>query len=341
MRKCFLFLSIIIFMSLSSGCMIFPHEENLLAPDLLQPVEVGFITMEVEVGSIQNIINDSVIALSSEFHQLSFHNRAGYLEEFHVRTGQDVAYGDVLARLETDVIEMDIKRQNLTIELLQLSLAEVRAMPQRSRFSIRRAELELEMAQLALEVLKKEYERTTITSPIDGVVMYTSAYGIGDFIPARSLMVSVADPEQIQFQYNGPRVRDIKLGMEVTIVIDDREVPARVTLTPDSAPVEKRDDYQNTVIITVNNPIDIPPTVDMGNRYQFSLMLEEKDDIIVIPADVVSVFMGQYYVQVLENGLRFNRDIVVGIVTRDYIEVVRGIEVGETLIIDTIRPSGE
>jgi len=320
--------------------MIYPHEENLLAPDLLQPVVVEFITMDVEIGSIQNKITDSVVALSSELHQLSFHNRPGFLEEFPVRTGQSVLTGDVLARLETDVIEMDIRHQNLRIELLELSLAEARAMRHPTRFPVRRAELELEIAKLSLEMLEKEYERTTITSPIDGVVMFTAAYGIGDFVPVRSLMVTVADPEQIQFQYNGPRVREIKLGMEVTIIIDDREIPARVTLTPDSAPAEERDRYQNTVIFTVNDPAAIPATVTIGNRYQFTLMLEEKDNVIVIPADVVSVFMGQYYVQVLENELRYNRDIVVGIVTRDHIEVIRGIEAGETLIIDTVRPAG-
>jgi len=319
--------------------MFFPQEESLLAPDLLQPVEVEFITMEVELGSIQNIVNDTVVALSSEYHQLSFHNRAGYLDEFPVRTGQRVSAGDVLARLETDVIERDIKRQNLTIELLELSLAEARAMQHPTRFPVRRAQLELEMAMLTLEELEIEYERTSIIAPVDGIVMYTAPYGLGDFIPARSLVVSVADPEQIEFHYTGPRLREIKLGMDVSIEIDGREIPAKVTITPDSAPAAVREQYQNTVVITANNPEEIPNTVDMGNRYTFSILLEEEENVIVIPVDVVSVYMGQYQVQVLENGLRFNRDIVVGIVTRNYIEVVRGLEVGETLIIDTVRTS--
>jgi len=320
--------------------MIFPQEENLLAPDLLQPVEVDFITMEVELGSIQNIVSDSVLALSSEYHQLSFHNRAGYLEEFSVRSGQRVSEGDVLARLETDVIEMDIRRQNLTINLLELSLAEVRSVRHNTRFPIRRAELELEMAMLTLEELEREYDRTSIIAPVDGVIMYTAPYSLGDFIPARTTVVSVADPEQIEFHYNGPRVRDVKLGMDVLINIDDTEVPARVTATPDSVPAEERERFQNLVVFSVN-PADLPATVDIGTRYPFTILIEEENDVIVIPVDVVSVFMGQYQVQVLEDGLRFNRDIVVGIVTRDYIEVVRGLEAGETLIVDVARATSE
>jgi len=194
---------------------------------------------------------------------------------------------------------------------------------------------------LTLEELEIEYERTAIVAPVDGVVMYTAPYGIGDFIPARSLVVSVANPEQIEFHYNGPRIREIKYGMEVALEIDDRVIPAKVTITPDTAPAEVRDQFQNTIVITADRPEDIPATVVMGNRYSFSILIEEADNVVVIPSDIVSVFMGQYHVQVLENGLRFNRDIVVGIVTRDHIEVVRGLEAGETLIIDTVRTSGE
>jgi len=126
--------------------------------------------------------------------------------------------------------------------------------------------------------------------------------------------------------------------MEAEIIIDaNTNIPVTVTMTPHEVPIEELDRYRETIVFTPVNPGSIPPEVSLGRRYDFIITLQEKDDVIVVPRSAVSSFMGQFYVQILEDGMRVERDIVVGITTNREIEVISGLEENEVLITGTRR----
>jgi len=328
-----LIVSIII--GLLSGCML-PREEELLPPDLLKPEEVEFRTIEVERGTIQDILEDYVVAGSSIHYDMTFHNRSGFLAELDVRTGQMVEAGDILARLDTDSLEIDIQRQQIMVEKLTLSLEEI-TRTSGSRFARRHAELDLEMAELLLTQLEDELEKSTIIAPVDGEIVFLSSYRIGEFVPGRSIILTIADPAHIQFEYSGNQVLRIRQGMEADIVVDSQSIKASVSMIPSNVPQEDRDRYRNTVIFTAKNPAGIPAGVRIGSRYSFSIFMEEKNDVIIIPSTATSNFLGQSFVQILEDGMRTERDIDIGIVTRTHVEVLAGLEEGEMLIVGIER----
>jgi len=313
-----------------------PREEELLPPDLLKPEEVVFRTIEVERGSIQDILEDFVIAGSSVHYDMTFHNRSGFLAELDVRAGQMVQAGDILARLDTGSLEIDIQRQQIMVEKLTLTLEEV-TRTSSSSYTRRHAELDLEMAELLLTQLEDELEKSTIVAPVAGEVVFLNTYKIGEFVPGRSIILTIADPEHIHFEYNGTQLSRIRQGMEAEIVIDSKSIKASVSMIPSNAPQEERDRFRNTVIFTANNPSDIPTNVRIGSRYNFSIFIEEKTDVIIIPSTAMSNFLGQNFVQVLDNGMRTERDLDIGIVTRTHVEVLAGLEEGEMLIIGIER----
>jgi len=313
-----------------------PREEELLPPDLLKPEEVEFRTIEVERGLIQDILEDFVVAASSIHYDMTFNNRSGFLIELDVRPGQVVKAGDILARLDTDSLEVDIQRQQITVEKLTLTLEEVTRMSG-SRFARRHAELDLEMAELYLTQLEDELEKSTIVAPVDGEVVFLNTYKIGEFVPGRSVVLTIADPTHIQFEYSGAQLSRIRQGMEAEIFIDSKSIAASVSMIPSNAPLEERDRYRNTVVFTANDPTDIPANIRIGGRYNFSIFIEEKKDVIIIPSTAMSNFLGQNFVQVLDNGIRTERDLDVGIVTGTHVEVLAGLEEGEKLIVGIER----
>ena len=320
-----------IFIAVFSGCMFLPQEEDLLPFDLLQPADVTFTTMPVERGSIQHVLRDQSIAVSAVFYNLTFENRSGYLVEMNVTMGQAVEEGDVLARLDTGNLELDIRRQEIFVEKSEINLTEARRSG--SWFSMRQATLDLELANLTLQQLTDEYEKASIVAPHDGEIVFIADFRIGDFVPGRRTVITLADPKQVQFEYTGHHSRVIRYGMEAEIALDQNtSIPVRVSMTPHTAPAEERERYRDTVIFTAINPDDIPETIRLGRRYEFRIILEEKDDVIVLPRAVVSTFMGQYYVQILEDGMRMERDLIVGIVTDREIEVVSGLEENDEII---------
>jgi len=320
-----------IFLTALSGCIFLPQEEDLLPFDLLQPADITFTTMQVERGSIQNVLRDQSIAVSAVFYNMSFENRSGHLTEMSAMIGQSVTEGDVLARLDTGNLELDIRRQEIIVEKTELNLTEARRSG--SWFAMRQATLDLELANLNLQQLRDEYEKASIVAPHDGEIVFIADFRIGDFVPARRTVVTIADPNQIQFEYNGHHSRVIRYGMEGEITLESNlSIPVKVSMTPNTAPVEERERYRDTVLFTPINPDDVPDTIRLGRRYEFRIILEEKEDVIVLPRSVVSTFMGQYYVQVLEDGMRMERDLVVGIVTDREVEVLSGLEEDDEII---------
>ena len=317
------------------GC-FFPVEEDLLPPNLLKPEEIKFLTIEVERGTIQDILEDAVTVSSSVHYSLSFHNRSGYLLELNATTGKSVTAGEILARLDTGSLETDIIRQKIEVEKRTLSLEEVR-ITGGSRYARRFAELDLQLAELTLAQLEDDFEKSMIIAPIDGEVVFLGDFKIGGYVPGRSVIFNIADPTKLQFEYTGNLSARIRHGMEAQLRIGDKTVPATVTMTPVTAPAEDRERYRNTVILVANNADDLPDDIRRGSRHRFSIFMEEKTNAIVIPVSAMSTFMGQTYVQILENGMRTERDIDVGIRTDTHVEVLNGINEGDLLIVGIER----
>jgi len=313
-----------------------PVEEELLPPDLLRPEEVNFRTIEVERSTIQDVLEDYAVAGSSVHYEMTFHNRSGFLAELDVRAGNSVKAGDILARLDTDSLELDIQRQKIEVEKRQLTLEEI-TRTGGTRFQRRHAELDLEAAELTLQQLEDEFLKSAIIAPVDGEVVFLNDFRIGEFVPGRSIVLIIADPAHLQFEYSGTQTGRVRQGMAVDITIGTEIFPATVTMIPSNAPSEERDRFRNTVIFSLENADLLPEYVRIGSRYRFSIFIEEKQDVIVIPITAMSSFMGQSYVQVLEDGMRAERDLDIGITTRTHAEVLSGLEEGDLLIVGIDR----
>jgi len=327
--------SALIAMCLLSSCILLPREEDLLPFDLLIPAEITYTTMLVEKGTIQDIVTDRSTAVSSTLVELTFYDRSGFLSELNVRTGQEVEEGEVLARLDTASLEMDIERQKLMIERIEISRDQAGITG--PRYYFRQIEIDLEIAKITLRQLEDEYNKSAITAPINGTIVFMSTVKPGDYVPGRSVIMTIADPSQIEFTYTGQHSRRIRFGMEAELSVEGDWYPVRVTMTPNEAPFEEMDRYRDTIVFTPLNPEEVIPKVHLGRRYEFRIILEEKEDVIVLPRDVVSMFMGQYYVQVLEDGMRMERDLVVGIITNREIEILSGLSESETIITGIAR----
>jgi len=329
--------TLLIVISVSSGCFL-PVEEDLLPPDLLRPEEIRFITMEVERGTIQHIIEDGgVIAQASINYALSFENRSGYLLEINAVLGGEVKKGDVLARLDTGSLETNIIRQQIEVEKRSLTLEEI-SRTGGSRFARRHAELDLELAMMTLAELEDDLLKATIIAPIDGEIVHIQRdLKIGGFIPERSIILTIADTTLFHFEYNGSYVNNIRHGMEAKLIIDSKSYPATVTMTPMNAPPEERDRYRNLIIFSLINPDDLPANIKSGSRHRFSIFVEEKQNTVIIPAGIMSTFIGQSYVQILEDGMRVERDVIPGIVTATHVEILNGLNEGDLLIVGIKR----
>jgi membrane fusion protein, macrolide-specific efflux system len=319
--------------SVLSGCYFFPKEEEVLAPPLKVPDQVTYETIEVRKGTIENTIRCTGTFASVSQKDLFYKERGGRLEELYVHFGDKVKKGEVIAQLETDTILSDIKLQEIELKKARIAYDTAKTcldIEGGSKTDLELADLNLQANQIKLDNLKTELDHTRLVSPIDGDVVYVTDVMLGEYINAHQTVVRVADPTKLQVKYSDDKVSSFNLGTKVSIEIDSKQYVGKVVMTPADLPLDANDEAKKSVMISVEN---LPSDLQIGNSAYISLTLEKQDNVIVLPKQVVNNFVGRQFVNVLKNNIREERDIELGIQNDTEVEVVKGLEVGELIIV--------
>lgn len=323
------FLSLGLF-AILSGCYLFPKEETLLAPPLMQPAKVSYSVIEAVRGDIEKRIAGFGTFVSVEQQYMFFRHRGGRIKQIHVRLGDEVKKGDLLAELYTDNLESQILQQRLVLRKTKIAYNQVKSSGG-SSYALELASIDTELAQIRLDDLLLELEQSMLLSEISGRVVYVdSRLSPGDFVNAYQNIIRIADPFTLQLQYTGTNIANFSVGNEVEVKIKEKVYNGTVVSTPGTVPSDGDENLRNVVRITV---ADLPEEVTMGQNGDISLVLERSADTIIIPKQAVRNYMGRKYVNILEDGLNNERDVEIGIETATEVEITKGIEEGEQIIL--------
>lgn len=313
-----------------SGCYLFPKEEEVLAPPLVEPPEITYETQEVKRGVIEKKISASGTFVSIEQANMFFKHRGGRLKDIHVKVGDYVEKGQVIAELDSSDLENQIEQQEIQLKKAQTRLSQVKA-HSGDKYEQRMAQYDVELAKLTLDNLKRQLNECKLTADISGNVVYVDLnVSIGDYVDAYQTLIRVADPNKLQLQVTGPDTSSFNLGMEADVTIKKQTYSGKVVMTPADVPLDVPEEQRDIVRIEVD---DLPEDVKLGESAQVSLILDKREDVIVIPRNLVRNYMGRKYVLVLEDGLKKERDVEVGLETATEAEIMKGLEEGELLIV--------
>lgn len=315
---------------LLSGCYLFPKEEEILAPPLIEPTEITYDVIEVKRGDIERKVTGTGTFVSTQQSPIFFKNRGGRFKEFHVEVGDEVEEGQLIAELITDNIETDIEKQSIALKKSQLNYQKIKEAGA-DKYDLEIARLDVELARIGLDSLRRELDEAKLHSPISGKVVYIDyKLNPGDYINAFQTIAYIADPTDIQLSYTGSNTSEFKIGMDVIVKIKDNEYEGEVVMTPANTPKDADEGLKNSVIISLE---EIPDDVKMGDQAAISLTLEKREDVLVLPKNVVHNYMGRRFVKILEDDIRKERDIEIGVETPTEVEIIKGLEEGEKVIV--------
>ncbi len=337
-------------MLLASGCTMMPQEEEALAPPLKVPEKVTYETLEVKKGIIERKLRATGRFMSVAQANVQFTEQGGRLETIHVKIGQKVKKGDVLATLDTQALGDDTRLQEIALERAQLGYDKLNAQYEATRtstdptaapaeqknrllqakFDLDLARLDVESARIRLESLRRALAESQLLSPIDGDVTYVTNLKTGDHVETYATVVTVADPTKLQLRYADDRVGDFSTGMQVTVTVDRVDYRGEVVMTPVDLPVDAKEELKETVLIAVEG---LPEGIRIGQDAQILAILERREDTVVLPKYALNKNFGRTYVNVLKNNIREERDVEVGIQSETEFEVIKGLELGESVIV--------
>ena len=312
-----------------ASCFLLPREEDLLAPPIMQAPEITYRTVPVKRGDIEDSVRVTGYFVYAEQHSVSFKSITGRLRSIDVSFGDIVEEGQVLARLETENLELQIQRMGIQKRKSELSL-ERKKILNVDRIELEMAELDLQLAQLALDEQVMKKEMSLLRSPMTGEVVYVTNLFEGEYVSSYKTMFQIADRSKLYLSYQGSNLQEFRLGMKVKVIIDKVPFDGEVVMTPAQFPYEAPESQKRQILFEVYG---IPPEVEKGDSGTVYLILEKNEQTLIIPRSQVQHYMGRKYVYVLEDGLRAERNIETGIENATEVEVLKGLEEGESIVL--------
>ena len=317
-------------MVMLSGCYFLPQEEEILAPPLKEPEQVTYKTTVVELGNVERYIKGNGYFVSTASETLQFGNVSGKIRDIYVKNGDEVKKGQLIAEFETGDLEYNIQEQSIQVKIAEVNLANAKNGGVKNTIEI--AQYNLQLAQLKLQKLRQQLEEARLYAGMDGVVVYKNDISAGETIGAYTTIVKISDPKSLQITFTHDDVDELQNGMEMELQIGNREETyvGKIVQVPADLPPDATDAEKKMVRIDMET---IPDDVELGDSVYISLLMEKRENVVVLPMSAISKVGTRRYVRVLKDGIPEERDVELGLQSNNMVEIVSGLEVGETIVI--------
>ena len=276
-------------------------------------------TIAYQKMTVDNMVVD--YGTTADLQKMTLKKAAMNLENLKEDTASMTLYSSLYTAMEISDALDDLDQALLDYEILKLT--------QIQTLNLKKKALEIE--ELRLVNYEATIEASYIRASMTGVVTYIKRGFIGDSVTDFETLISVADITEMQVDYQGSQAHRFELGMPVELVYRGQNYSGRVTLTPDSVPVEVRSNYVNSAVFAIDT---IPENYTMGDDVNISALLDSRENVIVLPKDAIKTFGTDDIVYVLEDGEKRERYISLGIESGTYVEVVQGLDEGDEVIIN-------
>ncbi|WP_274362093.1 efflux RND transporter periplasmic adaptor subunit [Paenibacillus thermotolerans] len=333
-KKAVLF-SFIALLAFAPACSLLPKEEEVLKPPLVTPQKESYNIYEVMRGTVTRQVKGTGTIESTKTTYQQFKGVTGKITEVHVRPGDRVVTGQPLITLENEGLDIAVLERKRDVEAAKLALEQ--AMKNREEAAVRVRALELQIAELKLDDIRKQAEGKVMLAETDGVISAMEKAKPGDEVRSGIRYVTIADPDSVRLSYTSGasgELLEVQVGMKAEIVYRDRRLLGTVTQCPASAPYTEdpqlSEKYGRTVYVKLDDESFIPP---LGETADMTIVLQRKDQVIVVPRNALISFLDRTFVKVLEGESVREIDVEKGIESQSAIEIVKGLTEGQKVIL--------
>ncbi|HEX7057351.1 MAG TPA: efflux RND transporter periplasmic adaptor subunit [Bacilli bacterium] len=339
-------------------------EKPLTARPATARVQKGNLAVTVSgTGSIQPAARETITPADK-----------GTVKEIHVQAGDRVKKGDVLISLEGQDLSTQIEAAEINLQKQQLDLSDLQeklkiATDDSSRenimLSIKKQLLDIESNKKQIESLKSEEEPEPITAPIDGTLAELSV-NVGDDIGPNQAVAEIADYQHLQLVVSIDEldIPQVKIGQEAKISVD--ALPNQVFSGKVVKIADEGTPSNGVATFDVTLQLAEATGVKAGMSAEASIMLQQKNNVLVLPVEAVHALQNRFFVMLPESnkngagnesgeggserqsadtgrnggfgaaGAGNIRPVEVGIHNEDFIEIVSGLREGDTVLLPAV-----
>lgn len=260
----------------------------------------------------------------------------GVLTEVLVEEGDRVEGGEIIARIDVREQRAELARARARLHEKEATFARYEQLRDRNFVdlaSFEEARAELEVAATDVDLWETRVAFGTVASSIDGTIVRRYVEP-GEAVSRHGPLFSIADLSSlvVRLGISELDVGNLRMGDAVVVNVDavgERNPVAGVIrrIFP-AAEADSR-------LITVE--VELPEALAHGVRPGFlaraRLLVEERDNVLAVPAGSVAETEGEHFVMVVNGEERLERRVIEpGVIRGAWREVISGLSAGERVV---------
>jgi len=192
------------------------------------------------------------------------------------------------------------------------------------RFDVTRAQNQVDDIQATIN-------QAELVATMDGQLT-SFALEVGDPVVAFETVAIIADVSEVEVtdELSTDDMSELAEGMTVTMQragIPDAVYTGVIVALPDP--------YGTGVDERIHVAFDEQPPLEelsLGDRMSFNVVIDERQDVLVLPTSAIRQFSGRNFVVVQQEGVQQRVDVRVGLEGDGQIEILEGVEENQTVI---------
>ncbi|MBB6729585.1 efflux RND transporter periplasmic adaptor subunit [Cohnella zeiphila] len=332
-----------------AGCSLLPdepEEEDLSSIQLPQiskkpEYEVTTKTLETKVESSGKI-------MSTQEKTLYFTSKSldgKFIKKLYINVGDVVKAGQPIAELDVEDLKKALRSQQLAFQQAELTMKQtLRDKDTMDPLEFEQKKIDFEEQRQAIEDAQKDIGDAVLTAPFAGTVVSLSVQE-GASVKAYDPVCIIADPSKLVVAgtaFSKDDLAKVAVGMEATVDINSAgQVTGKVKSLPQPSTDDNNGNGGQGTGSQIERPeqyllVDVPKLpagVTRGTPLTVSVIVNRKENAMVIPLSALRTVGARTYVQVAEaDGSKREVDIEIGQQTPTDVEVLQGLTPGQKVV---------
>jgi HlyD family secretion protein len=266
----------------------------------------------------------------AEYDKIAWAGNVGQMPQSMALEQATIGYETALSAYNLQTNPSDAQLAPLMAQVVQAELAVLKTKEPFREIDFEMARVGIEQAEAVVELANLQLDETTIEAPFDGVIaeLYiTEGSSIG---PQAAIALEVSSAVEMPVGVEEARIGQISQGQKAALQVDayvGQDFPAVVSSI---APVANKDTHTFEVTIA---PLDEEGKLRSGMFANLSILVNEKQNTLLVPLDAITEINGQTSVYVVKGNVVELRAVTIGLTSDGHVEILSGLEEGELVVI--------
>jgi len=307
-----------------------PKTESTIRSDIVTTVPVSVMTVQKQKLT-SNILLVGTINANNDVNVIS--ETQGAVKEVYVKVGNIVTANKVLVQVDDEIQRSSLATAEINYQKAQRDYERSEDLFQENSISssqLDAARLGMKAAENQLDIAKRQLANTKIKTPIAGTV--NARYvNVGTMVQPGMSVANVVDISTLKVRVNVSESEafSLKTGDKIEVTTD--VYPGKIFQGRIDNIASKSDEaHTYPVEIILPNSTENPLKAGMFARIAFTSI--EALDALTIPRMALIGSIKNAQVYQIQNGVANLRQIVIGKQSNEFLEVLNGLSLGDTVV---------